>query len=273
MYADKKDNTQCQNTKKITDPDSVWPQPYLRVLSPDMSEGPSFFLRAYMGKDPAFLFYSADFLIGTSFFTNSEVGDYIRILCHMHQVGGHMAPHEVAHVAPHASERVLKKFKKNEDGLYYHTRLLMEMQRRQAYTDSRLKNLSSHMGRHMDNHMETETETDNKDKKEGIVKGRPTLEEVASYFSDLNFSQEAEKFFDYFASNGWKVGGKAKMKDWKAAARNWVRRASEPTPVKNQPPPGLRESERVKQWENEASPPPEEFKNLINDLAAKKAVS
>lgn len=34
---------------------------------------------------------------------------------------------------------------------------------------------------------------------------------------------EAQKFYDYFSSNGWKVGGKAVMKDWKAACRNWIR--------------------------------------------------
>ena len=31
------------------------------------------------------------------------------------------------------------------------------------------------------------------------------------------------EFFDHFTSNGWMVGGKSKMKDWKAAARNWAR--------------------------------------------------
>jgi hypothetical protein len=34
---------------------------------------------------------------------------------------------------------------------------------------------------------------------------------------------EAERFYDHFTSNGWKVSGRAAMKDWKAAARNWIR--------------------------------------------------
>ena len=34
---------------------------------------------------------------------------------------------------------------------------------------------------------------------------------------------DAESFVDFYASNGWKVGN-APMKDWKAAARRWVRR-------------------------------------------------
>lgn len=35
---------------------------------------------------------------------------------------------------------------------------------------------------------------------------------------------EAVSFFDYYSSKGWKVG-RSPMKDWKAAARNWVRRS------------------------------------------------
>ena len=33
---------------------------------------------------------------------------------------------------------------------------------------------------------------------------------------------QAEKFCDYYESNGWKVG-KNKMKCWKAAVRNWLK--------------------------------------------------
>jgi hypothetical protein len=51
----------------------------------------------------------------------------------------------------------------------------------------------------------------------------PSLEHVTIYFLEKGQPQrEAEKFFNYFESNGWLVGGKAKMKDWKAAARNWM---------------------------------------------------
>ena len=35
-------------------------------------------------------------------------------------------------------------------------------------------------------------------------------------------SAEAEKFFNYYESNGWKVG-KNPMKSWEAAARNWMK--------------------------------------------------
>jgi hypothetical protein len=56
--------------------------------------------------------------------------------------------------------------------------------------------------------------------KENIPMG---LNEVKVYFKEKNNSEiEAEKFYNHFQSNGWLVGGKSKMKDWNAAARNWM---------------------------------------------------
>lgn len=59
-------------------------------------------------------------------------------------------------------------------------------------------------------------------KKEEKVKS-PTLESVKEYFKFQNFTEfEAERFFNYYSSIGWLIGGKTKMKDWQAAARNWM---------------------------------------------------
>ncbi|CAM3577105.1 transcriptional regulator [Flavobacterium psychrophilum] len=52
---------------------------------------------------------------------------------------------------------------------------------------------------------------------------KPKIEEVKSYFLNQNFPElEAIKFFNYFSSNGWLVGGKTPMVDWAAAAQNWI---------------------------------------------------
>lgn len=52
---------------------------------------------------------------------------------------------------------------------------------------------------------------------------KPTIEIVKSYFQENNFpEQEAQKFFNYFKSVGWLVGGKIPMVDWQAAAQNWM---------------------------------------------------
>lgn len=53
----------------------------------------------------------------------------------------------------------------------------------------------------------------------GISFKKPSLEQVLSILPKY----EAEKFIDFYESKGWFVG-KSKMKDWKAAARNWKRR-------------------------------------------------
>jgi hypothetical protein len=51
----------------------------------------------------------------------------------------------------------------------------------------------------------------------------PSLQDAKAYFLEQSHPNDADKFFDHFTSNGWRVSGKAPMKDWKAAARNWIR--------------------------------------------------
>lgn len=49
---------------------------------------------------------------------------------------------------------------------------------------------------------------------------KPNVEEIESYCKERNNSVDAQQFFDYYESKGWKVG-KSPMKDWKAAVRTW----------------------------------------------------
>ena len=61
-------------------------------------------------------------------------------------------------------------------------------------------------------------------------KGRfvaPTLDEVKDYVWEKQLNVDPEAFVDHFTANGWKVGGKAPMKDWQAAARSWSKRHTE----------------------------------------------
>ena len=59
--------------------------------------------------------------------------------------------------------------------------------------------------------------------KKGTEQIPPDWELVLDFFKDKQIPLvEAEKFYNHFHSNGWLVGGKSKMKDWKAAARNWI---------------------------------------------------
>ena len=50
----------------------------------------------------------------------------------------------------------------------------------------------------------------------------PTPTEVQAYVAEKGYVIDAFKFCDFYESKGWYVG-KNKMKDWKAAVRNWAR--------------------------------------------------
>ena len=61
----------------------------------------------------------------------------------------------------------------------------------------------------------------------------PPKEEVIKYFVKLNKTEDiALSYYDHFTSNGWKVGGRATMRDWQAAARNWARNSDKFTKEK-----------------------------------------
>ena len=64
------------------------------------------------------------------------------------------------------------------------------------------------------------TNTDNIRQQKRFTK--PTLADVQAYCAERGNSVDAQKFVDYYESNGWRVG-KSPMKDWRAAVRTWER--------------------------------------------------
>ena len=187
-----------------------------------------------MAKDPAFLFYPGDYVSGTMGMTFEEKGAYMDLL--MLQFNrGHMNTHMIQHTVGHLWEQVKSKFIQDKEGLWYNVRLDFEKDKRKTFTESRRNNIKpkekpksepsyeTHMDSHMTPHMENENENINKDI--NINKSKCKLEDSLEYFSlRLGIEQgktEAQKFFNYYESNGWKVG-KNPMKNWKAAANNWI---------------------------------------------------
>lgn len=51
----------------------------------------------------------------------------------------------------------------------------------------------------------------------------PTIQDVKAYCIERGNEVDPERFIDFYESKGWMVG-KNKMKDWKAAVRNWERK-------------------------------------------------
>lgn len=202
-----------------------------------------------MAKDPAFLFYSADFIVGTYEMTDEQVGRYIRLMCLQHQKG-HLSEAVVLSVMGGEIDReVIGKLKRDADGLYYNERLDEETSKRRNYSESRAKNrkgnnISKSYVNHMSNicdscdeHMVNENVNENvninqSSTEKGIVKGKsaqgahkfipPSAEDVQAYCAERKNTVDAEHWFSYYESNGWMVG-RNKMKDWKASVRTWER--------------------------------------------------
>lgn len=57
-----------------------------------------------------------------------------------------------------------------------------------------------------------------KPKRKNFVK--PTVEEIAAFCKEKGYSVNAQQFFNYYESNGWKVGRNS-MKSWQASVQNW----------------------------------------------------
>jgi hypothetical protein len=100
-----------------------------------------------------------------------------------------------------------------------------------------------------------ENEQNNKKKlhkKKGIQsfeKIPPILEDILPFFKEKNNSEiEAQKFYNHFQSNGWLVGGKSKMKDWRAAARNWMLNANKFQSKTNSPQPNHLQTSNFKNY-------------------------
>ncbi|MDG5492910.1 hypothetical protein [Psychroserpens sp. SPM9] len=52
--------------------------------------------------------------------------------------------------------------------------------------------------------------------------------EIIDFFKKENWPiVEAQKFFNHYQGIGWKVGGKTKIVNWQATARNWMLKAEE----------------------------------------------
>lgn len=69
-----------------------------------------------------------------------------------------------------------------------------------------------------------ENENTNVDNKKSTKHfSKPSINEIKNLIIEEELNCDADIFYNYYESNGWCVG-KAKMKDWKSALRNWSRR-------------------------------------------------
>lgn len=92
-----------------------------------------------MAKDPAFLFYSQDWIVGCQTLTMEERGQYITLIANMHQQG-RMDEETIRLLVGSLSVRLKKKFRIDSKGFYYNERLEEESLKRSKFTESRRNN-------------------------------------------------------------------------------------------------------------------------------------
>lgn len=70
--------------------------------------------------------------------------------------------------------------------------------------------------------LEEKKDTDVSAKKESKRFVKPTIEEIRAYIFEKGYTFDAEAFFAFYESNGWKVG-RNPMKNWKMACTTWAK--------------------------------------------------
>ena len=186
-----------------------------------------------MSKDPAFLFYSSDFLTGTMFMTNEQIGLYIRMLCAQHQHGGRIDTNVLRTQCESITNGnvVFQKFKHDERGSY-NERLEIEAQKRRDKSLKAAESVKSRWNKTKkttSNNSEYERNTnvirsENENENEIVNKNTiPTLEEFLNY-ADMSpdFKYPLTAKYEQWVAEGWKDGHGKKIKNWKTKLKNTI---------------------------------------------------
>jgi hypothetical protein len=231
-------------------------------------------------KDPAFLFYSSDFISGVQDLTMEERGQYITLLCLQHQKG-HLTEKMIRLCCGNATADVLAKFQQDDDGLFFNARLEIEIDKRKAHAEKQRVRAIDGWKKRKNQTCDTDAtasttayatamplvnENENINENEIIIEDanekkttrkkfvKPHENDVYNLMGELNaagrnFMNEvqlvnfARTFMDHYEANGWIVG-KTSMKDWQSTVKNWMRR--EWDKIKNQKPKNIIQNEREK---------------------------
>lgn len=175
-------------------------------------------------KDPAFLFYSSDFLNGISDLTMEERGQYITLLCLQHQKD-ELTEKTIRLSVGSVSVDVISKFIRLDNGNLVNERLRNEIEKRKIFTESRRNNgikggrPKKPLGKPTDNLMEDENENENINSfKEGVL-----------YFSNRYSTEMLNNFINYWLSplsNGKTRFEKEKTFDIEKRLRTWYGKES-----------------------------------------------
>ena len=93
-----------------------------------------------MGKDPAVLFYTSDFLSGVMLMSMKERGQFITLLC-LQRERGHLSEKDMKKAVGALSDELRAKFVADENGLFYNPRMDAEIRKRQAHAQKQRENV------------------------------------------------------------------------------------------------------------------------------------
>lgn len=185
-------------------------------------------------KDPAFLFYPSDFITGTMFMSNEQIGIYIKLLCVQHQHGGLID--KASFNAMVGNNDLLKqKFIESETG-FYNERLAVEMEKRNKKSNNlseTAKKVWAERKAEKDTIViQSYNKSNKKVKKKDTIVIQPinrNINEIIDYFISNNYTKEsAEKFFNYYEVNQWRDSNGKEVKNWKQKAQSvWFKPENE----------------------------------------------
>jgi uncharacterized protein YdaU (DUF1376 family) len=176
-----------------------------------------------MTKDPAFLFYSSDFLTGTMFMTNEQIGIYIRLLCSQHQHGGIID--KISFNSMVGTNEIVKlKFVESELG-FYNIRLMEVMELRNKKSNNISDAVKSIWEKRKNgiplkkNGIPLKSQKDSKGKlkkNDGILMGTVNENEIINYFIENGYKEEvAKRAFHYYNEANWHDASGKKVLNWK----------------------------------------------------------
>jgi uncharacterized protein YdaU (DUF1376 family) len=203
------------------------------------------------GRAPAFQFYADDFLAGTMTMTNEERGAYITLLC-LQWSKGFVTELDIQRIClgmpTHCQGICQSKFQLGDDGHYRNKRLEKERTKQKERSEKqrdianlRWKNHANALPEDMPDDAKAYAESVPEtcfpspspiikkmaDKPPSVRFQKPTVEELTAEAIKIGLPlSEVDKFFNYYESNGWKVG-KNSMKSWTATMKTWLSRIGE----------------------------------------------
>ena len=180
-----------------------------------------------MAKDPAFLFYSSDFLSGITDLTMEERGQYITLLCLQHQKGS-LSDKTIRLSVGSVSVDVLSKFKTDQDGNFFNERLQIETEKRANFIESRINN--GKLGGRPKVNAKPNAKPNGKAKQNLLINENKNVNEdiFLDYCKELlkekyqSFEFALKQKYAAWVEDGWKDGNGKPIKNWKTKIGNTI---------------------------------------------------